>query len=381
MKPAMGVVGLYAGIGGFELGFQAAGYDPLLLADSDDHCRALLQTRFPAARIEGDVRDIRSLPGNTEVVTAGFPCQNLSMAGDKSGIGGGKTGDVAHMFELLRRGERPTLAIENVNFMLHVQRGAAMTELVHELEGLGYEWAYRVVDSMAFGLPQRRRRVYLVASQTVDPRDVLFADEANSIEQPKPSIDQPIGFYWTEGRSGWGAAADSVPPLKVASTLGIPSMPAVLFPDGQVLMPSIEACERLQGFEIGWTDLSYDVRRSPRWRMVGNAVSVPAAKWLANRIRNPGRLLPLSVSEMESGSSWPKAAFGGKGKVFAVKASDWPVHDHAPSISELRDTSWKPLSFRALNGFISRAESGSLRFPAGFLEKLKEARESVSPST
>jgi DNA (cytosine-5)-methyltransferase 1 len=380
MKLVMGVVGLYAGIGGFELGFQAAGYDPILLADSDEYCRALLETRFPNARVEGDVRDIRSLPKNTEVVTAGFPCQNLSMAGDKSGMNGGKTGDVTHMFQLLRRGARPTLAIENVNFMLHVQRGTAMAELVRELEGLGYEWAYRVVNSMAFGLPQRRRRVFLVASQTVDPRDVLFADEASPIERPKPSLHRPIGFYWTEGRSGWGAAVDSVPPLKVASTVGIPSMPAVLFPDGEVLTPSIEACEKLQGFEAGWTELAYDVRRSPRWRMVGNAVSVPAAKWLASRIRQPGRFLPLESKEVESGSSWPRAAFGGNGKIFAVDVSDRPIHERVPSISEMRDASWKPLSYRALNGFISRAEAGSLRFPTGFLETLKKAKKLAASS-
>src|SRR5687768_11813132 len=100
----MAVVGLYAGIGGFELGFQAAGFEPLLLADKDEHCRQVLSAHFENARIEGDVRDLGELPSETSIVTAGFPCQNLSMAGDKEGLRGTKSGDVQHMFDLLARG-------------------------------------------------------------------------------------------------------------------------------------------------------------------------------------------------------------------------------------------------------------------------------------
>src|SRR5690606_24610207 len=146
-------------------------------------------------------------------------------------------------------------------------------------------WAYRVVNTMAFGLPQRRRRVFLVASRDLDPRGVLLADEAGASFARVPNLDNPIGFYWTEGRTGVGTTVDGIPPLKIASTVGIPSMPAVLFPDGKVLTPGIEACERLQGFPAGWTDLDFGEHRSPRWRMVGNAVSVPAATWLARRIK------------------------------------------------------------------------------------------------
>jgi DNA (cytosine-5)-methyltransferase 1 len=377
----MAVVGLYAGIGGFELGFQAAGYEPLLLADKDEHCQKVLAVRFPKARVEGDVRDITALPRGTSIVTAGFPCQNLSMAGDKVGLEGGKTRDVQHMFDLIGRGSRPTLAIENVNFLLHVARGNAMAELVRSIEELGYSWAYRVVNALAFGLPQRRRRVFFVASMTLDPRTVLFADEAGDPPSLAAATDRPIGFYWTEGRSGVGTTVDGVPPIKIASTVGIPSAPAVLFPDGKVLTPSIEACERLQGFPPGWTDLEYGIRRSPRWRMVGNAVSVPAARWLAGRIRVPGDVLDLPLQAFTKGAPWPRAAFGSTDGWFAVDASEYPVRTSPPSIETYRDDSWKPLSARALRGFIARAEEGGLRFPDGFLDALRAAREAAANGT
>jgi DNA (cytosine-5)-methyltransferase 1 len=369
----MSLVGLYAGIGGFELGFQAAGFKTSLLADKDEHCRQVLSNRFPGAEIVGDVAHLEALPAGTTVVTAGFPCQNLSMAGDKSGLNGSKSGDIRHLFELLRLGDRPTLAIENVYFMLHLGRGAAMKSLVRDLEALGYAWAYRVVNTTSFGLPQRRRRVFLVASTTLDPREVLFADEGGVTSKPVADIGRPIGFYWTEGRRGVGLAVDGIPPLKVASGLGIPSTPAVLFPDGEVLTPGIEACEALQGFPRGWTDLNLGSKRSPRWSMVGNAVSVPAARWLAERLHAPGEMLALPTRRLSDEATWPDAAYGNSRGHFAVEASERPLDMAPPSIETFRDASWRSLSVRALRGYLSRAREGGLRFPDGFLDALDKA--------
>jgi DNA (cytosine-5)-methyltransferase 1 len=102
--------------------------------------------------------DPKPHPG-ASILTAVFPCQNLSTAGDKSGIGGAKSGIVGKMFELISRSNVSTVVIENVYFMLPLDRGNAMRGLVEQFEALRYKWAYRVVDTMSFGLPQRRRRV------------------------------------------------------------------------------------------------------------------------------------------------------------------------------------------------------------------------------
>ncbi|MER8480732.1 DNA (cytosine-5-)-methyltransferase [Mesorhizobium sp. M1163] len=369
----MSVVGLYAGVAGLELGFKEAGFKTLLLADKDEHCQQLLTARFPNTTVVGDVANLSRFPEGTTIVTAGFPCQNLSMAGNKEGITGQKSGDIRHLFELLGTDVRPTLVIENVYFMLHLKKGAAMNSLVGDLEALGYRWGYRVVNTMAFGLPQRRRRVLLVASTSLDPRDILFADEAGLPMSGPVTLDRPVGFYWTEGRSGVGTTADGIPPLKIASTLGIPSAPAVLFPDGEVLKPGIEACERLQGFPVGWTDLDYGVRRSPRWSMVGNAVSVPTASWLAHSLKAPRPMLDFVTQPLVDGAPWPTAAYGDDHGRFAVEASEYPVRHPVISIEEFRDSSWIPLSARALRGFILRAKEGGLRFPGGFLPALERA--------
>jgi DNA (cytosine-5)-methyltransferase 1 len=368
-------VGLFAGIGGLELGFSGAGFQTSLLAEIDPAATTILKARFPGVEIVGDVAGLSGLPDDTTIVTAGFPCQNLSMAGDKQGITGSKSGVVSQLFRLIESSHVPTVVIENVYFLLQLDRGRGMDWLAGQFEELGYSWAYRILDTMGFGLPHRRRRIYLVASKNVDPRCVLFADEAEAQSRPVASVDKPLGFYWTEGRSGIGITVDGIPPLKGGSGLGIPSAPAVLFPDGAVLMPSLSACERLQGFAPGWTAVPGGFERRPEWRLLGNAVSVPVAAWVASRLAQPKEPLQLDTQKLEAGTRWPDAAYNdGNGRV-SVKASDKPMAVAGQSIVTFRDESWLELSERALNGFIGRALEGGLHFPPGFLKAVQRAKQ------
>jgi DNA (cytosine-5)-methyltransferase 1 len=170
------IAGLFAGIGGLERGLAEAGGEAALLCEWWDPARRVLAARFPGVPVAPDVRELRSLP-KVDVVTAGFPCTDLSQAGRTEGIGGSQSGLVGEVFRLLRRRRAPVLVLENVRNMLVLNSGAAMSYLVSELESLGYRWAYRLVDSRSTGVPQRRQRVILVAARDLDPRGVLFADE------------------------------------------------------------------------------------------------------------------------------------------------------------------------------------------------------------
>ena len=365
------VAGLFAGIGGIERGLARAGGHTELLCEFWDPAKAVLAKRFAGVPLVGDVRELRSLP-KVDVVTAGFPCTDLSQAGRTRGIQGRESGLVAEVFRLLRRNKAPMLVLENVRNMLVLDGGEAMRYLVTELEMLGYRWAYRLVDSRFTGVPQRRQRVILVAAREVDPRAILFADDAG---EPKADCYRSdcFGFYWTEGLRGLGWAPDAVPTLKGGSTIGIPSPPAVWWPEGQlgqrVVVPSIEEAEQLQGFPAGWTRPanSVNTRKGTRWKLVGNAVTTGVSAWLGRRIRKPGEPC-LEGAAMQSGDRWPTAAFGTAGKVWAVDVSMWPKHEPYRHLRELIDfENAQPLSGRGAAGFLSRARRANLRFVDEFI--------------
>jgi DNA (cytosine-5)-methyltransferase 1 len=248
-----------------------------------------------------------------------------------------------------------------------------MRFLTTTLDSMGYSWAYRVVDTKAFGLPQRRKRVLLLASRVHDPREVLFV---GSEEPREPEADDgtAFGFYWTEGLRGLGWGVSCVPTLKGGSGLGIPSPPAIWMPDGSLVTPDIRDAERLQGFEADWTQPADDLPKSRagnRWKLVGNAVSVPLSKWVGERLHDPQ---PYEVAEdevLQEDDSWPTAAWGKDGKAYRTDLSEWPVSMPYVDLVDFLEYPVKPLSERAASGFLSRAERSGLRFVDGFLDDVE----------
>jgi len=370
------VAGLFAGIGGIELGLSRAGYVPKLLCESWQPARDVLTSQFPDVPLAGDIRELRSLP-KVDIVTAGFPCTDLSQAGRTAGIGGDQSGLVSEVFRLLRRRHPTWLVLENVRNLLHLDGGRGMHYLLTELETMKYRWAYRVVDTRFTGLPQRRQRVIIVASRTEDPREVLLTDDAGPRDDGWYRRDA-VGFYWTEGERGLGWAPDAVPTLKGGSTVGIPSPPAVWLPGAEpghrLVTPALEDAERLQGFEPGWTRAGGSgTRQGARWKLVGNAVTSTVASWFGRRLAVPCEYDPTDDNRLEAGSGWPTAAWGNAGRAWRSDVSMWPERRPYKHLGDLLNVSAAvPLSPRAAAGFLGRLERGNLRlFPEEFRVDVK----------
>lgn len=375
-------IGLFAGIGGIELGLSKAGYQTELICEIDPGASEVLKRRF-GITVQPDVRRLRRFP-KVDLIAAGFPCQDLSQAGRTAGIAGKQSRLIGEVFK--RLGSRTNgprwLLLENVPFMLQLQRGRAMRYLVDELEALGFTWAYRVVDTRAFGVPQRRKRVLLLASRLEDPRIPLFGGDAG---EPAVSFsgNELCGFYWTEGLRGLGWAVDAIPTLKGGSTIGIPSPPAIWDPlDGSITTPNIADAERLQGFAAGWTEPAAEVsgvRGTHRWKLIGNAVSVPVAQWIGERLfANDGDA--LKGSALARGVGWPRAAWGYKGRVYAVDSSTFPVRKRIPSLRDFLRFPRAPLSHRAVSGFLRRADVSCLRFEKAFIDDIRRHVERMARS-
>ncbi len=375
------VAGLFAGIGGIELGLGRSGHHANLLCEIEPSARAVLRERFPCVAQVPDITKLESLPTSTTLVAGGFPCQDLSQAGKTAGIEGRNSGLVTHVFRLLQNQRIPWLLLENVSFMLRLDRGNAMRFVLDEIERLGYRWAYRVINAHSFGLPQRRERVYIVACQPGegDPRDVLLSLDHGAVEPPQDYRNRANGFYWTEGIRGLGWAVDSVPTLKGGSTIGIASPPAIWMPDGSIVKPDVRDGERLQGFPADWTEPALRAAKpGMRWKLVGNAVSVSAAEWLGEQMKNPTPYDDAADYPLEEGSSLPDAAWSLEaGSRFVSSVTRWPEGFPSTPLAEFLEYPPIPLSERATEGFLSRVRVSSLRFPEGFVTALERHLEAV----
>jgi DNA (cytosine-5)-methyltransferase 1 len=334
--------------------------------------RAVLARHFAEVDCRPDVTELRDLPSEVELLVAGFPCQDLSQAGMTAGIDGKRSSLIHHVFRLLDQNPVPWLVLENVSFMLQLGRGRALRVIVEALEDRGYRWAYRVVNSLAF-LPQRRERVFLVATKTdMDPAGVLLVDERVPLRNRTTLDKHAHGFYWTEGTRGLGWAPDAVPTLKVGSAVGIPGPPAILMPDGRVITPDIRDAERLQGFPEDWTKPAEEVaRKSARWSLVGSAVTVQAAHWIGRRLSEPGEYHRGRDRELLPDSRWPTAARFDGNKRWRVEISSFPVWLKREPLASFLQHDGQLLSACATRGFLARADSSSLRFVEGFKDRVR----------
>ena len=239
------------------------------------------------------------------------------------------------------------------------------------LEELGYEWAYRTVDSRFTGVPQRRYRVILLASLLDDPGSRLFSEPDAHVVEPDtqqhdadPERRLPHGFYWTEGRTGLGLVEGAIPTLKGGSTLGTPSAPAVWFPSAErgrrFVLPTIEDGEAIQGLPRGWTaPAAVPGERDLRWKLVGNAVTSGIGAWLGRRLMTlDPQSSVIAGAQLVRNTRWPQAASGGPGRpAVQVEVSDRPLSVPMTSLDEVIDvTTAPPLSHRATKGFLSRVD-------------------------
>lgn len=163
------LVELFAGIGGFSCGFERAGVRTVAAVEIDPAARSVFAKHFPGAVLFDDVRevsgdDLRATGFVPErgVITAGWPCQDISRAGRESGLTGERSGLFYEVVRLLEELSPRWFVLENVPRLLSINGGRDMGAVVGALADCGYGFAYRVLDASGFGVAQKRRRVFFV---------------------------------------------------------------------------------------------------------------------------------------------------------------------------------------------------------------------------
>jgi DNA (cytosine-5)-methyltransferase 1 len=263
---ALTVGSLFSGIGGFDLGFERAGMDVRWQCEIDKTAREVLRRHWPDATVYEDVRNVGSGAAAVDVVCGGFPCQDVSVAGRRAGLAGERSGLWFEFHRILAEVTPEWVVIENVPGLLSSNAGRDFATILRGLVELRYGVVWRVLDSQHFGVPQRRRRVFIVG-HLGDGRaaEVLFESNTKLLQAVSGGVVCPSlirngmvdngGGRWTGG-------------MVIRDMTGV-----------RRLTPT--ECARLQGFPDDWNDWLSD---SARYKQYGNAVTVTVAEWVGRRI-------------------------------------------------------------------------------------------------
>lgn len=321
-------IDLFAGIGGFSLGFERAGIDTLAHVEIDTKCQQLLHSHWENHLILSDVCTTGkyNLP-YADIITFGSPCQDLSIAGKRKGFADGTRSNLFFEAARIIREIEPRYAIwENVPGALSSHNGrdfqsvlACLLDTDVPMPKSGRwasagmvrtgqkEIAWRFLDSQYFGVAQRRRRLFLIfCARDGSPSSILFEREGvcwnppprgktgegittstetcfgidNELNTEREGIgttidDKIVATSWTLRQGKEGGGKGYLGSEEKAMTLGGQRQ----FVGVRRLTPT--ECERLQGFPDGWTSSFAD---GMRYKMLGNAVTVNVATWLGKRI-------------------------------------------------------------------------------------------------
>jgi len=306
------VAGLFAGVGGIELGFQLAGFEPIVANEIDSYAALTYELNHDHELIVGDIKDFdaSTLPPDLSVLAGGFPCQPFSVAGLRKGFDDDR-GNVYWEIERLIRENRPRVVfLENVKNLVSHDGGNTFGTIRRSLEDLGYHVTYKVMNATEYGnVPQNRERIYILAfrdnldfakfawpapipltaklSQFIDFDSKLdskyyydgarpFFEELSRAVVSRDTVYQWRRHYVRENKSG------VCPTLTANMGMGGHNVPIVLTKHGiRKLTP--RECFKLMGF--GEIRLPSVLAESRLYKQAGNSVVVPVIRRIADQVR------------------------------------------------------------------------------------------------
>jgi DNA (cytosine-5)-methyltransferase 1 len=294
------VASFFAGIGGFDLGFERAGISTVWQCEKKPFCLDILDKHWPDVARATDITEVEAhdIP-DAEIWAGGFPCQDVSLArmGPRSGLRGKQSGLFYDFAELIAQRRPPVIILENVAALLSSHNGRDFPVILRTLADLGYGLAWRVLDSRHFGVPQSRTRVFVVGSLrgAASAASILFEPECGDRDSEKSRSDgeksvSPFAISVGNPKQGYVKKLAHCLYAESARHTGTDwSRNYVSYPDGRVRRLTPLETERLQGFPDDWTmpttpTTNFNTLDSARYHACGNAVSVPVAEWLGARI-------------------------------------------------------------------------------------------------
>lgn len=222
---------LFAGIGGFDLGFERAGMVCKWQVEIDEFCRRVLAKHWPDVRRHNDVETFP--PGNpddwrVDVICGGFPCQDISDSGNKLGIEFGPKSSLWFEFARIIRVVRPRIVVvENVSALLYRGMGVVLGDLA----ALGYDAEWSVLSACSMGAPHARERVFIIAYShgclLRTSRPATPESRATNLHLDRTGEKGQLGNWW------------AIQPEPCSVVYGIPGLVDRLRPYGNTIVPQV----------------------------------------------------------------------------------------------------------------------------------------------
>lgn len=360
----MTYLSLFSGAGGFE----HPELPPIVVCENDPACGRVLRRRIPGAQLHPDVTKLKNEVPRADFVVGGWPCQDISSAGNMVGLDGNRSSLFFDMLTATQRAGAHTLVGENVPNLLWVNKGGDFERLIRALHDAGYPFvSWRMLNARQFGLPQERNRIFIVASRHRELALALHAAHPECPSRAQHLNPRSAGFYWTAGGRSICYSVGFTPALKIGASDGKGRSVVAVFRDGIARKISADACARLQGFDPA--DFSGE-SKTDVVRMAGNAVPVPMGAFVLRHVfaGTSGQVQFLGTGAPLGFRRFAEAGFFEDGAVWSVD------NPHGPLASNLddfvTDDSGEVLSGQAAAGLIVRTMRSGKALPPELFDAL-----------
>ena len=322
-----------SGVEAASVAWEPLGWKAQFFSEIEKFPSAVLNHHYPDVPNYGDMTKFKEWNANTiDLLVGGTPCQSFSIAGLRKGLEDPRGNLMLTYIAMAEQLKPKWLVWENVPGVLSSNGGKDFGTFISALGEIGYGFSWRILDAQYFGVPQRRRRLFVVGylGDWKRAAEVLFESESLS-GHPAPSREArqetantlTVGANQYSGFNGEpvvakcltarGAGAGNLDPetsnmlpiafgaqnsanqgdsvsTEVTPTLDKSKTPAVMA-DLQVRRLTPIECERLQGFPDNYTQISWRNKASedcpigPRYKAMGNSMAVPVMRWIGERIQ------------------------------------------------------------------------------------------------
>ena len=305
----MNYISVCSGIEAATVAWEPLGWKALAYSDIDSFCQEFLRYRYPEVPLYSDFTEINAEDFNhqsIDLLVGGTPCQSFSFSGFRKGLDDERGNLALQFFRLAQRTKPKWILWENVAGALTSGGGRDFQSILRALDELGYGYAWRILDARNFGVPQQRRRLFLVGylGDWRPPAAALFEPEClqgNSKEKcqvEEKNVTETGASYNDESKSKrQESILKGIPLLAKCITteyrISVTNDTFVTDGDNVRRLTSIEL-ERLMGFPDNYTLIPYKGKPASydrRHKVIGNSMAVPVMRWIGERIDQVEKLI------------------------------------------------------------------------------------------